>query len=937
MLVGRAPELAAIDELLGDARAGASGALVLRGEPGIGKSALLAYAGEQAADMRLLRVRAFESEQGLPFAGLSSLLSPVADQLDEVPPGQRGALATALGLDAPGAIDRFAAYAATLSLLAAVAGERPVAVLVDDAHWLDAPSSEALIFAARRLGHEGIAMLLASRDEEGARLDTTGLRELHLDGLDVSGTATLLRALIGHGISAELAGGLMDVTAGNPLALCELARTLTAAQLTGAEPLPNPLPLGADIAAAFGRQIAALPEGTQRALVVVAAADGASTGTLDRALSTLGLSLEALGPAEAAALVVIEPRIAKLRHPLVGAAVYHRADSSLRREVHAALAAALDAPGERSRRAWHLAAAALGPDEAVAVELAAAGAEARGRGAPASAGNALAAAAGMTLESPRRAERLLQAADDLYVAGSVERAGALLDEARTMAEGDPRLRARIEHSRARGEIVAGWPYRSQRRLRAEAERVLPFDGAQATAMLVDACVLLTLAGRPREMLDEMRRIAPDAEPAGDPVSFIAGWTRAAAELFSGDYAEGRRLLDMAESAVRALPLAAVGVFAGSVGIVLLHCEAHERGHRLLADCVETAHREGLVQMMPLALAGLSDADFRLGRWAPAYATAAQSAALADDMRGDTMNGLTRLAYVEAATGRAEECRRHGERVLEIAEERGARSMITLAGSALGLLELGLGRYEAAIERLEPTGRFTVERGLELPGVASWAQDLAEAYVRAGDPAAATRVLATLEQHATRSDALLAHAAVARCRGLMADEEEAEAHFVRALALHDQRDAPFERARTELCFGERLRRGGRRTEAREHLRRALATFDALGAQPWSERASRELNATGERARRRAPDTSAQLTPQELQVALLVADGATNKEAAAALFVSPKTIEAHLLRVYRKLGLHSRTELARAMLTPGTAAAAGSAASPPATPASSAPHS
>ena len=267
--------------------------------------------------MRLLRVRAFESEQGLPFAGLSSLLSPVADQLDEVPPGQRRALATALGLEAPGAIDRFAAYAATLSLLAAVAGERPVAVLVDDAHWLDAPSSEALIFAARRLGHEGIAMLLASRDEEGARLDTTGLRELRLDGLDVSGTATLLqradrsRHLVRAGRRAH------GVTAGNPLALCELARTLTAAQLSGAEPLPNPLPLGADIADAFGSQIAALPEGTQRALVVVAAADGASTGTLDRALSTLGLSLEALGPAEAASLVAIEGRTAKLRHPLV--------------------------------------------------------------------------------------------------------------------------------------------------------------------------------------------------------------------------------------------------------------------------------------------------------------------------------------------------------------------------------------------------------------------------------------------------------------------------------------------------------------------------------------------------------------------------------------------------------------------------------------------
>ena len=898
-----------IDQLLATARAGGSGALVIRGEPGIGKSALLAEAGERAGQMRLLRVRAFESEQALPFAALSSLLSPVAGQLEEVPLGQRPALAMALGVAAPGPIDRFAAYAATLSLLAAVAGERPLAVLVDDAHWLDAPSSEALIFAARRLGEEGIAMLLASRDEEGARLDTTGLRELRLDGLDLPATAALLVEAIGHGIPAELAEDLMEVTAGNPLALGELARTLTAAQLNGAEPLPSPLPFGADIAAAFGRQIALLPEETQRALVVVAAADGASTAALGRALSALGFSLDTLGPAEAAALVAVDGRTVKLRHPLVGAALYHRAESAQRREAHAALAAALDGPGERSRRAWHLAAAALGPDEAVATELEAAAAEARGRGAPASAGNALAVAAALTLASPRRVERQLQAAEDLYLAGQVERAGALLDESLALVDGDPRLRARIEHSRARGETLTGWPDRNQRRLRAEAERVRPYDGPQATAMLVDTCVLLAFAGRPREMRDEMRRIAPHAEPVGDPVSFAAGWTRAAGELFSGDYAEGRRLLDMAEATVRALPLAVVGLVGGSLGVVLIYCEEYERAHRLLADFAETARREGLVQMLPLVLAGLSDVEFRLGDWAPAYADAAQSTALADDTGGDVLNGLTQLAYVEAATGRAKDCRRHGERALGIAQERGAGAMISMTGTALGLLELGLGHYEAAIERLAPTGHFSLERGLELPGVAAWAQDLAEAYVRAGDPAAATRVLSTLEQHATRSNAHLAHAAVARCRGLMAGEDE---YFLRALALHDQRPAPFERARTELCFGEQLRRGGHRTEAREHLRRALGTFDALGARPWSEHALRELHATGERARRRGPDTAAQLTPQELQVALLVAEGATNKEAAAALFLSPKTIEAHLLRVYRKLGLHSRTELARRMV-------------------------
>jgi DNA-binding CsgD family transcriptional regulator len=912
MLVGRQREVSAIDGLLADARAGRSGVLVMRGEPGIGKSALLAAAAERATDMRVLEIRAFESEASLPFAGLSQLLAAVTTELGELPQAQRRALMTALGLEAPGPVDRFTAYAATLSLLAAVAETRSLAVLVDDAHWLDVDSAEALTFAARRLGDEGIAMLLTSRDEVSERLEATGLAELSLSGFDLSETKALVDGVTEHDVPVALAQRLMELTAGNPLALSELARALTARQLTGAEPLDRRVPIGAAAADAFGRQIARLPEETQRALVVVAAADGVSTVTLGRALRTLGLSWEALRPAEAAGLATIEDHVLDLRHPLVRSAAYHRAQEPFRRDAHSALAEALDRPGDRARRVWHLAAATLEADETIAAELEAVGADARARGAPASAGSALAAAAELTPALRARARRLLQAAQDLYLAGTPDRPGALLDEALAAAGDDPLLRARIQHARVRGDMMLGWPQLQQRRLREEAERVRGMDEDQATAMLIDACVLSTLDGRPREMLDAARRIAPAAERAGAPLSLAARWMRCAAEILSGDYDVGRRLLDAVEADLRAQPPAWAAMSA-ALGEVLVYCEECERGHAMLADFVDQARRDGIAQVLPLALVGLADGDFHLGRWTPAYAHATQALSLAETTGqvGDRANALARVAHVEAGLGRTTDSRRHGELALAISEDREIGSMVTLAGSALGLLELGLGRFEAAIERLEPTGRFSLERGLELPGVAPWAEDLAEAYIHVGDPAA-VETLATLERQATRSHSRLAHAAVARCRGLLGDDDSFEPEFERALALHQQRPDPFEQARTELCFGQRLRRARRRTEARERLRHALSIFDGLGAKPWCEHVLRELRATGERARRRAPETSDRLTPQELQVALLVADGATNKEAAATLFVSPKTIEAHLLRVYRKLGIRSRAELVRRML-------------------------
>jgi DNA-binding CsgD family transcriptional regulator len=910
MLVGRTLERAQIDSLLDAARGGRSGVLVVRGEPGVGKTALLKYAADRAREMRVLRAQGFNAEQGLPYAGLSLLLSPITGFLDDLPPGQRRALAAALRLGPPGAIDRFAAYAATLSLLASTAEAGPVLALVDDFHWFDLASAQALMFAARRLSDEGIVIVLAARREAQLGVDFAGIPEMALAGLPPEQATELVTGASGRDIPAEVAERLHRVTAGNPLALLELSRVMTPGQLAGAEPLGDPPPAGADLDAAFGCRIDALSANTRRALLVAAAADTVAVEILECALERASLSLAALGEAEAAGLIALDAGVVEFDHPLVRAATYHRAAAPERRAAHRALAEALQGKGQRDRRAWHLARATLGTDEAVAAELDAVAHEARGRGAQVAAGQALKLAARVTPVGTRRTELLLRAAQDHQFGGAPKAAGALLDEALTAVGDNAVLRARIQHARIHGEFLSGSPLAMQALLRAEAKRVRAVDETQAVLMLIDAAYLCAPAGEAREMLIVARQVAPFAMQLPGSAGVAAQWLLACAEIMAGDPAEGRRLLERALPPLRERPLAAPWI-ATAAGSCLVWVEEHERGREFLAEIVDSARREGAMLVLPYALAHLADANFRLGHWTSAYAFASESVTLAEDIgqRSELCHSLMRLAEVEAGRGVAESCRLHGKRSLEIAHEFGIGSIDTLTGSALGLLELGLGRLKAAVERLEPVGRFSLECGLEEPGIAPWAQDLTEAYIRLGEHERARRLLVVLERQAERTGGALARAAACRCRGLIADDDEFEATFRTALALTQQRTAPFELARTQLCFGERLRRARRRTDAREQLHGSLDIFVALGAQPWADRALRELRATGERARRRAPDTADQLTPQELQVALIAADGATNKEAAAALFISPKTIETHLNRVYRKLGVRSRVELAR----------------------------
>jgi len=916
MLLGRNPECATIDALLEAAQRGSSGALVLRGEPGIGKSALLAYAGERAEGMVVLSAVGIEPEAELPFAGLSQLALPVLDRLEDVPPSQRAALESALGIGPPAAVDRFSAYAAVLSLLAAAAEHTPVLALVDDCHWLDRSSADALTFAARRLGDEGVLLLFASWDSESGGFDSRGLPELNVSGLDQGTCTQLVCEHLGDSVSPRVAERIYRETGGNPLAVTELADLLSSAQLRGHEALAQPLPAGPEIQRAMKRRIAALPTQTQQALVVAAASDSETLDELTAALPALGLDVDALEPAEQAGLVTIGPAGLSFRHPVLRSAAYHGASPQDRRTAHAALASGLGSEGSSlARRAWHLAAASTAPDEEVAGELERAGIEARGRAAPAAAASALKAAADLTPNAEQRARRLREAAQDAHLTGDLEGARGLLDQGLHLTE-EPALRAEIMHARARVEMLGGSPKTSRDSLLAGAEIVEKSNPAQAALMLSDASLTAAMAGEGTDASALAQRAYALGVQVGGPVELICGFALGNTLVFQGERRAGHALMLKAEPLMEQMPPAESLHFGAWFGHCCCIAGDEETGARLLRRLVVQARSRSAVGALPLALAFLCNAEFRLGNWVEAYADGVESVRLAQDINqtNELTNSLVWLAQVEAARGQEDACRSHISWALELVEINGAESMRHLGAAALGLLELGIGHPGEAVAQLEFAESFAAARGLEEPAVAGAAPNLVEAYLRAGRHEEARSAFVVLEQQATKTEGRWALATAARCGGLLANEEDFETRFRDALDLHADGSYPFERARTELAFGDRLRRERRRSEARPWLRKALSTFAGLGASPWEQMAAKELAATGERTRRRTESATDQLTAQELQVALIVADGATNREAAAALFVSPKTVETHLGHAYRKLGIRSRTELARHLRGP-----------------------
>ncbi len=869
MLLGREYEGAAIERLLEDARSGRSRTLVIRGEAGIGKSALLGYAIERAEEMRVLRARGIESEAELAFSGLLELSRPILDRLEELPVRQALALRTAFALEPAKAVERFAISAATLSLIGTAAEETPLLVAVDDAHWLDSASLEALVFTARRLEADQVAFIFAVREGEGA-FPAGGLEELVLNGLDAEAAATLLTSASPARVTPRVADRLYALTRGNPLALVELPRALSPAQLAGTEPLEEPLQVGTRVERVFARRAAALGERSRRALVVVAASNTDEIEATAKALTLLALDLAALDAAEAADLIRLDQHRLAFRHPLVRSAVYHSATPSERRAAHAALAEALTEERDAEQRAWHLAAAALGPDEHVAAALERAAAAALQRSGYAAAAAAYERAARLTAGGPERLRRVYQAADAAWLAGQTTRALQLLDEALDACQ----------ERRLRGELLA---------LRGHIEH---HSGNQTTAYKLLAVHAL-------------------ARPDDRAEDFLASQALGYALLSTHPAEEGMSLLEHAleladtRELVQQMPR-----YLGWIAVPWW-LDQTERGMRIASDVVDRARDQNAVGVLPEGLTFVAMYAMFQGRWSGAYAACSEAAILARELGQlvQLSHCLWRFAWIEAARGEEQPCRAHVGELRELNEALDMAWNGFRANRAVALLDFSLGRFEAAIERLEPLV-VALETRTRWPDPDEFVPaDLVEAYVRSGRRSEAAKALKSLEHFAEAAPRPWLLALADRCRGLLAPDAEFVPYFSDALIRHEEAENLFEQARTHLCFGERLRRAGQRKNARDHLRAALTVFEQLGAAPWERRTRSELRASGETLRRRDASATEQLTPQELQIALQVAEGKTNREVGAALFLSPKTIEFHLSGVYRKLGVRSRAELVR----------------------------
>jgi len=922
VLYGRHQESAAIGRMLQAVREGRSGVMVLRGEAGVGKSALLAWAAERAGDvpggMTVLRAAGVESEVQLPFAALHQLLRPLLPGgLGRLPAPQAAALHAAFGLAAaPGGDlggdrsgDRFLVSVGVLSLLADAAEQRPLVCLLDDAHWMDQASADALVFAGRRLEAEGVGLLFAARDTEPRGFDAPGLPELRLSGLDRAAAARLLADAAASAPAAGVADLLLAAAGGNPLALLELPAALSPAQLAGLAPLPDPLPVGAGVERAFADRAGRLPAAARTMLLLAAADDTGEAATVWRAAYSQGLDAGALGPAEAARLVRAAGGRVEFRHPLVRSAIYRAATFAERRAAHLALADALDGAGQADRRAWHHAAAAAGPDDEVAGELERSAGRALARGGYAAAAAALERAAELTGQDPARARRLAAGAEAAWLAGRPRWALELAAHAERL-DPPPRLRADLQQLRARIELWSGSPVQAHRLLTDAATAAASTDPGKAALLLSEAVQAALIEGDVAKMSETGQRLEMLAVPEDSPARLMGLVMAGLFVLMAGDPSQAahaaqlrRGVVTSARTAQDPVQLAFAGHAAQSVGD---DADAAD----LLGRAVDAARAAGAIGILPWLLAQAAVLQAWTSRWPVAVATASDGLRLAAETGQDNAAALHHsvLAWVAAAQGREQECRAHADAALAQAAWRALALPASLAACALGLAELGAGRPEAALDRLGQLAAAGPGLGHPLAATIA-AADLAEAAVRAGRPGAAPAAVAGLERWATATAAPWGLALVARCRGLLSDGDTAAGHFAQALELHATAGRPFDRARTELLCGQALRRARRPSQARGHLRAALDGFEQLGAAGWAGRARAELRASGETARRRDPSTLTQLTPQELQIARLAAGGATNREIAGQLFVSPRTVEYHLYKVFPKLGIASRAELAR----------------------------
>ena len=909
MLWSRDREREAIDRLLDTAGAGRGGALLLEGEPGIGKSALLDYARRRAAGMRVLRATGARAEAALAYAALHQLLRPVLDRVGALPPPQSRALRVALGLELGEAPDRFLVSLATLSLIAEVAGDRPVLCLLDDAHWADPPTQEAVAFVARRLETDAVAVLAAARAGLDHALHAAGIERLGLSGLPPDAAAAVLDEQRGPRPAPHVRDALVRAAGGNPLALVELPRTLTADQLAGRRPLPDPLLVGEGLERVFLERVR-VPRAELRTLLLLCAAEGSgSVATIERAARDLGVTDPVPALAELADLLRSDGPVVVFRHSLVRSAVYQDAGAAERRAAHLALAAALAGQDvEADRSAWHLAQAAAGPDEEVAGELERSAGRALRRSGHAAAAVALERAADLSPADEDRGRRLVAAAGAAWQGGDATRCRALLDRAERLGPAEPRLRLRAGYLRGLIALRSGVPADALALLLAAAADAVDVDPDLALQLLNAAGEAGFQAGD-RDPTPEIRRLMASL-PAGEDSSrlLVARLYLSVSPMARGEAPAG---LQDDLSALEAVDdpdlLARAGGMAFGLGEYAL-------ARRLRTRAVARARALGDAGTLVWALRSLALDELFRNRyvWAEACAAEGHRLALETGQPNLACQHAAILAEVAGLRGREQEARRLTEEVLEESAGRGLNGTVAMVRRAQAELALARGDPEAAIGHLEalwavPSG----QRGIAFSAI----PDLVEAAVRVGRRELVAERVPAYVAWAEMSGSREVGALAARARALLSAGDEADRLYQQALRLHPATERPLDLARTALLYGEHLRRDRRRVDARAQLGAALEVFARFGTVPWEERARGELRATGERARRRDPGGLERLTPQELQVVRAVSQGATNREAAAQLFISPRTVDHHLRNVFGKLGVRSRAELVRTALAGG----------------------
>ncbi|WP_433479735.1 ATP-binding protein [Spirillospora sp. CA-142024] len=888
--MGRDREIERVAGILGDARSGRSRTVVIRGEAGIGKTALLGRITADAGDMQIIRGTGVESESELAFGGLHLMLHPYRDRFDALPERQAAALRSAFGLAAGPAGDRFLIGAATLTLLSELVADRPLACLVDDAQWLDSASLDALLFTARRLGADPIAMVFTVRD--GVRpFPDRGLDVLRLTGLDRAAARALVTAHA-PGLTVPVRERLLDEAAGNPLALIELANALPSRPAHQA----GPLPVGGRVQETFRRRLAELPDATRRLLLVVAADGTADLGIVLRAGEALGLGPADLGPAEEAGLVVLDGEEVRFRHPLIRAVTYQDAAHHRRIAVHDALAGVLGGDEHADRRAWHRAAAATGPDESVAAELERVADRAERRGGTAAVAAAYERAARLSTEPEGKARRLVHAARACYDAGRPDQATRLAAEAEQLTGQDgvvaeaTFIRAQVAYERVSPAADAALALQG-------AALIAGSDPEQAVAMLTEAVWSARDAGAHdlvRRSVELLREVKLPAGSAKAPV--------AAALIAYGRLADGpaeavpamRALFESARSG--GVEDVVERVIGGFMGLLVADDRA---ATELLEHMAGEARAQGALGWLPYILEPLAIGRLLLGDLRGADAAAAEGLSLAADIGMDMQVTALKCIAVRLDAD-AERARALAPGVLKHTDLHPTNA--ALASWGLGLLDLADGHADAALERFEAVCSGPARHDLLIRAV----PDHAEAAVRAGRPDLARAHLPAFEAWA---EATSCGALMSRCRALLAGGDEADEHYRAALDLHG--DHAYDAARTRLLYGEWLRRRRRRTEARTELTAARDVFTRLGAASWAGRARSELEVLGNRPAAAAGDGDPlnRLTPQELQVVRLAAAGLSNREIGAQLYLSPRTVGHHLYKAYPKIGVTRRMELAR----------------------------